>query len=283
MKKIVIKVGLGVLIALMVGGGILYLTGGPLVDLKPDVITVAPQPEREARGRALLQGAWEAVGGEQTFARPALHFLFDDQWQGAAQLFTPWPDVRQRARVTLQTHTFNSRFELLNGERKGTTWGIDNGRGWTEVNGTRSPSEDSDLLFILPTVHYFVELSQRLTEAKVVRWVDERVIDGTTYDVVLATWKTVEGHDDADQYLVYVDQQTRRIGWAHFTVREVARFATGACKLEDYREVGGVWIPHRITIFAEPGDAPAEFMHRMTLSKVKWLDAYESAAPSRTE
>lgn len=66
---------------------------------------------------------------------------------------------------------------------------------------------------------------------------------------------------------------------AYFTVREAARFASGAALLEDYREVGGVFVPHRITIVADPSKAGDDFIHQMILKNVSWLDAYESKAP----
>ena len=117
-----------------------------------------------------------------------------------------------------------------------------------------------------------MEMPQRLTEAPIARWVHERTIGRHTYDVVFATWRTVEAHSEEDQYLVFIDQETGRIGKVQYTVREIAPFAAGTCHLDDQREVGGVWIPHRMSVTNEPSDSPDDYLHRMTVSEFAWLD-----------
>ncbi|MEM9195812.1 MAG: hypothetical protein AAGF12_41990 [Myxococcota bacterium] len=273
MKRKLGYVAAGFVGLLVIGGVAFAVTGGPLADLRPSSVTVGSQPDREERGRTLLQSAWEAAGGERTLARSSARFELRDHWVGTATLFNPWPDDDQRVRFEIETHTFNSTATLLNGESANVTWGIENGEGWTEAGGERTASDDPNLRFMLPTVHYFIELSQRLTEAPVVRWVDERTIDGRGYDVVFATWTSVEAHDGEDQYLVFIDQHTGRIGKVQYTVREIARFATGTCHLDDQREVDGVWIPHVMTVTAEPTDPVDEYMHRMTISDFEWSES----------
>lgn len=250
----------------------LVVTGGPLADLRPPEITVDPQSERETRGRALLDEAWRAAGGERTLAHQRARFELRDEWLGISTLFNPWPDDDQRMQIELRTHTFDSQVEFLDGPEEGTTWGITEGSGWIERDGQRTSSDDTNLLFMLPTVHYFMEISQRLTEASIARWAGERTIDGRTYDVVFATWRTVEAHDEEDQYLVFIDRATGRIGKVQYTVREIARFVVGTCHLGDQREVDGVWIPHRMSVTSEPTDSPEDYMHRMSVSEFTWVD-----------
>lgn len=260
-----------VLLALFVlAGGGFAATGGPLADLRPDVITEAPQPEREAKGRALLDSAWRAAGGEQTLDHDTVSFTFEDTWVGVGTLFNPWPDDAQRARITQRVHSFDSRVELENGPAADTTWGITDGRGWTEQSGAATPSDDPDLLFMLPTVHYFVEMPQRFTEAPIARFVEERTIRGRTYDVVFVSWETPLAHDAHDQYLVHIDQETGRVGIVHYTVRAIGRFVTGVGHLLDQREVDGVWIPHRMPVTTAVDADPADHLHEMLLSDVRW-------------
>ncbi|MGF1465452.1 MAG: hypothetical protein ACFCGT_04895 [Sandaracinaceae bacterium] len=258
---------------ILLGVAAFLVTGGPLADLRPEEVTGAPQPDREARGRALLTSAWEAAGGERTLAHPAARFRFRDHWQGLGTLFNPWPANDQRAIVEIQTHSFNSVVELLNGPSEGVTWGIRDGQAWMEEGGTRAPTDDFNLRFMLPTIHYFMELPQRLTEAPIARWVEERTIGGRSYDVVFATWRTVEAHDEEDQYLVFIDRETGRIGKVQYTVREMGRFVTGTNHLDDQREIGGVWIPHRQSVTPEPTDSPDDYLHRMTVEDFVWLDS----------
>jgi len=263
-------IALGVGGALALAAAAFAIAGGPLADIKPDVITAEPQPERQARGAALLQSAYAAAGGDALLGHQAARFEFEDVWSGMAKMFSPWPDPEQRATVTLTTHSFDSMAELHNGPAAGTTWGIEGGAGWTEAGAVRTPSDDPNLLFMLPTVHYFVEMPQRLTEAPITRWVEERTVGDARYDVVYATWDSVLAHDEHDQYLAFISQATGRLEKVQYTVREVGRYVSGTGHLDDQRLVGDVWIAHDMVVTQNPDDPLDSALHRMVLSDFVW-------------
>ena len=250
---------------------ILLLTGC-LADLKPPELVEGPQPEREANGRALLAAAADAHGGLATWkAKQSTELIFADHWIGIGTWFNPWPDASMRGSIRQRPGTFDSRVTFLGGEQDGVTWGIDDGVGFVvSAAGERSASDDSDLLFMLPTTQYFVDLPFRIQEAALVRAAEPQTLDGTPYDVVYATWGSIEKNAEFDQYLLYLDPQTHRIAKAYYTVRAISGFVTGTAHFTDLREVDGLWIPHTMVVTQSPTDAPDAALHTMTIERLRY-------------
>jgi len=244
------------------------ITGGPLADIKPASVR-ADDPDADRRGRALLAAAYEAHGGDAALrSHQTATFTMRDTWFGVNALFNPWPDADQHLRMTTRIHSFDSAAHLLNGPEEGVTWGITDGRSWRLRDGSKTVAPDADIEFMLPTTHYFTELPQRLTEAELVRYVGEETIADSTFDVVFATWGSLDATEQFDQYLVYIDKDTGRIGKIFYTVREIMRSVSGTAHLDDQRSVDGWWVPHRMTITATPSDDPeGSPLHRMVIEE----------------
>lgn len=264
-------------LAALVGGALtlaglgLAVFGLPLADIRPPEVSLDPDPASEIRGRALLAEMLEAHGGERALHRHrSLSFDFTDDWYGAAGLVNPWPANDQRAVITQQVHSFDSTAHLQNGPDQGLTWGITEGRAWVERDGARTEVDDPDIRFMLPTVHYFVEMPQRLTEADIVRYVGEREVAGQPYEVVYATWGEVGANAEYDQYLIYLHPETHRLAKVHYTVREILPVATGVAHLMDQREVDGFWFAHDMPVTGAVGDSPEQAFHRMRLANLRF-------------
>jgi len=269
----VVAVGLVGLVG-VVGG--LVAWGGPLNDLRPDVITVdAPQPDREAKGRELLQAAYEAHGAKRWMDQPGQRLQLRDDWPGTMGVISrPWPLDGQRLTVHQRRHNSFDSEVVMHGEGvEGTVWAIQDGQPYKQLPGQpRAAVDDDAIAFLLPTMHYFVELPQRITEAELVRYVGTETVGDTTYEVVYATWGSWAAGDTYDQYLVYIDPQTGRIDKAAYTVRDITRFLGGAAHYDGFDEVGGVLMPGTITITFDVNDDPtddANVIHRMTIESLE--------------
>jgi hypothetical protein len=167
-----------------------------------------------------------------------------------------------------QVHTFDSEATFLNGAQRDITWGITAGSPWTRSKGAQVPSEDADIRFMLPTVHYFIEVPQRLTEVPLVRYAGQETVRGTVYDVVFGTWESLEASARFDQYKIYLDPETSRIAKLYYTVREAGGLARGACHFDDVRSIEGYWLAHRMTVTAAIDDDPAAgWLHEMVISE----------------
>ncbi|MCB9679099.1 MAG: hypothetical protein H6737_28615 [Alphaproteobacteria bacterium] len=279
MRRVLISLFATVVGLFAVLGLALAVFGLPLVDIRPASVSVADDPAAEARGRELLAAMLEAHGGAEALHRHAsLELDLRDTWVGVGRWFNPWPDADQRAHVRQRVHSFDSEAELLNGPEAGVTWGVTEGAAWRRVDGVEQPSDSAQIRFMLPTLHYFVEMPQRLTEAPLVRYVGTEEVRGATYDVVYATWERIEANPQYDQYLVYLDPETHRLAKVHYTVREIAPVASGVAHLLDQRPVDGFWVAHDIPVTTGLHDDPEAYMHRMVLDAVRFDDGVVGAA-----
>lgn len=259
------------LIAIAVGA--IVASGRPIADILPDdAFDGAPTAEAQARGRALLAASLDAAGGAAAWARHRTQVLdMRDVWQGVGRLFNPWPAADVTVHLVQRRHTFDSRAVFTAGVDGPLTWEVRDRAAYERAgDGAREPVDDANIRFMLPTVQYFVELPQRLTEAELAAWTGETTVRGRTYDIVYATWGSWAANPKYDQYLVHVDRQTGRVGMLQYTVREAMRIATATAHLDDYREVDGLWIPFEMTVTAAPTDDPHGdgWMHRMTVTSV---------------
>lgn len=249
MKRIAIAAAVAA--ALLAGGvGGALAAGLHRADIRPAAVSLDPDPEAEARGRALLARAREAHGVDALLDHAHLEATFRDAWApGLPTWFSPWPEPDQRGRLRARVHSFDSQITYDNGPQTGQTWGITD---WTVWEGTpANPVSSADLSFMLPTVHYFVEMPQRLTEAEIVRHVGTTGIDGVTYETVYATWGSVAANSDYDQYLIFLEPESGRIAKVQYTVREIAPFVTGIAHFEDVRDVDGFQLAHRMPVTSD--------------------------------
>lgn len=247
---------------------LLLLTSGCMTNLRPDGLPEdRPPAVAEARGRGVLSQMQAAHGGEAWTKAETLSLTMTDEWRGLmGSLANPWPASTVKVDLRLEVGTFNAQAEFLEGEPAGTTWGIQSWRTYVERPGMGITfEEDDDIGFILPALQYIVELPGRISAAELVAYAGEAEAQGRLHDVVFATWGKLDGHSEADQYRLFVDRETRRLTKAHYTVRAFADFAQGVVFYDDYREVNGVLVPHRLRITASPDDAPEDWVHEVTV------------------
>jgi hypothetical protein len=240
--------------------------GPPLADIRPDEVALGADPAAEAEGRRLLARMVDAHGGVEALHRHhTLELDLRDTWFGwLGWAFDPWPALDQRVHLTLRVHTFDSEARFVDGPRQGEVWGIRDFGVYRRDGDREVPVADADLRFMLPTVHYFVEMPQRLTEAELVRSVGRHHVGDRAYDVVYATWGSIDANRRFDQYRVYLDPDTGRLAKVWYTVRELGSFVQGVAHFDDLRAVDGFVFAHRVAVTPALGDDPAaEALHTM--------------------
>jgi hypothetical protein len=237
-----------------------------LADLKPEHLESAEQ------GRALMEEAALAHGGLTVWSeKQTTELVFRDVWRGVSRWLNPWPSDDIRVRIVQRSRTFDSVATFLNPEDQGLVWGIEGGEAWyAGPDGVRHETDDSNIRFMLPTVHYFVEMPFRFLEAEIIRYAGPQTLDGVDYEVVYLTWRTVEANREFDQYLVYLDPQTGRLAKVAYTVREVMGAAQALAHFDELHEVDGIWVPHRMRI-GQPGDGPEDWFHEMSIEELHFL------------
>jgi hypothetical protein len=251
--------------------------GGCLKDIRPPRLQSGAETNEagdlERRGRALLAATADAHGGAaQWRAAGTTELVFSDEWFGLARLFSPWPSKRVRAKLQFANGTFDSRAVFLHDGDKGTIWGVRDRRAYSGAPAQPVVYEqDDDILFILPTVQYFTAAPFRLSEAPIVRYVGDQKIGEREFELVYVTWGSVDANCRYDQFVVYIDKETKYLAKLFYTVRELSRFIAGAVHYDDYRPAGPFILPfsQKITAAVDDGDP----VHHIELEEVTFQNA----------
>ena len=90
-----------------------------------------------------------------------------------------------------------------------------------------------------------------------------------------ATWETAEPHQEHDQYLLYINQESKLIEYASYTIRENylpgPKKFYGTIQFSDLREVKGVKIPFRQSVFLNaPKEKERKYLHQLTIEEFRF-------------
>ncbi len=242
-------------------------------DIRPEVIEEnGISPAAAAEGRAWLDKMVAAHGGAEAFrAHRDAEVIYTDTWPGwlTRTAAMPWPEDGQRIRMAVSTTGDDARLTFVGGPQDRHAWGLQNWMTYTVApEGQPEFDEDDDLRFWVPTMAYFFAMPWRIAEAQIVAYAGEQDIDGRPHAVVYATWGSAEPQDDIDQYVLYIDTETHRLGAAAYTVRELVLASQSAVHFSDVRPVGGLQVPHTLTMVEEFGSDAV--LHVMAIESVRF-------------
>jgi hypothetical protein len=223
-----------------------------------------------------IQRAAKAQGGMQNFKNAGtVSMVMVDDWPGwlMRTAASPWPQNPQKIKLEASLGSDNARITLLEGEDAGTVWGLQNWVTYASTPGQSlkfDPVDDPNMgtKFWVPTVLYFPFLTFRISEANVLRYVGDEVIDGRGYAKVFASWGSEEATDEVDQYLLYIDRETHLMRWVQYTVREFGSWVVGMMRYDDYRTVGDLKLPYRLVTVSGIDD-PGPDTHEYTIESVE--------------
>lgn len=253
--------------------GLLATSACATADLRPESGRFPGAAEVE--GRAWLAKAAAAQGGAAWSEHEVISLWMQDEWPGwlSRAVAMPWPEHRQPLRFDARVGTDDGRVTFVGGPEDGTGWGIQqwvtyrfDSEGKLDFDPVDDP--DDDIKFWIPTTLYFPFMVWRLPEADVVRAMGPERIGERTYQRVFVSWGRPEPQDDIDQYVVYIDEQSHLLRWARYTVRDVAGFAAGLMRYEDYREVGDLKLPFSMRVVGDYEDEEAS-LHHYTVQKAE--------------
>ena len=199
------------------------------------------------KGRAILAAAIEAHGGQERWKTHGVAAVtMTDEWPNPVfrAVLMPWKQNNQLMRAHYLLGADVSRIEFLEGPSQGEIWGIQN---WATYK--QKPGEpvrfvpDGDIKFYLPTMEYFFEMPFRFPSAGIISYAGETVLGGVPYDLVFVSWNSPEPQEDFDQYIVWINRQTKLVDYVRYTVRVKAGFLTAFRQFQDYRTVQGIQVP----------------------------------------
>jgi len=95
----------------------------------------------------------------------------------------------------------------------------------------------------------------------------EKTINGTLCEGIVVSWNSVEPQRDIDQYLISLDNKSKRIVKLEYTIREMFNFLTSAAYFNDYKDYDGIILPTRMPV--ESNLVSEGFLHEMRIKSFR--------------
>lgn len=241
MKKII----LGILFIAVAIGTFFFFK---LVDIRTDEVKSNLDKER---GLAILHEMAEAHQIQYWDSIQTYSLQLKQSYKSrVAKMMNIYPEDDITLNFDVIPNTFTSRITINSGTWKDKVFGI---QSWRTFAGSTSSSlqfdekNNADIEFGLPTYQYFIEAPKRILEADIISYAGERTLKGKSYDLVYATWKSPKPQRDIDQYILWIDKETKLLRYMHYTVRDKMAFAQGTRSYDSYVKKDNVLFPERMT------------------------------------
>ncbi len=258
-----------VLIAMMGGFMVFYLA-----DIRPEELKEQTAFETSAiSGLDLLHQVQVAHGMDLWKKKTTTELWGVDDWVDfmGNLLVNPFLNSKQQIRIKLLNDTWDSNIQLVENLEVIETWGIQAWNSYRILPGENPKFEsDEDIDFFLPTYQYFMEFPFRIQTAEFIIQLPEKRIDKIDYERIFATWKSMDATDQADQYIIWIDKESKLIHRIEYTVREYGNFTMGSTYFLNYSAVDSIMIPHQLNINAIMPGGLEILMHQIYFDSVKF-------------
>ena len=240
----------------------LSLTSCKIADLsQPSTLAIDAS---EAKATSLLDATIEAQGFAVMAEENVYSFRATDDWRGLlGKMVKLWPDNSTTFEFKHNFNTFDGTGLFLNGQREGDKIGVQSWHYYEESPMGSSPQviDTGDKLnpleFGMVIYHYFIELPYRLRQAPIRRYYGQRTWKGVTYDLVFATWGEEAAHPEHDQYLLYINPETKLVDYSVYTLRDntspFTRHKYGSIAYQGYQNIDGFMAPTKLPVLLDDG------------------------------
>lgn len=262
----------------------LALSSCKIADLRAADIKKGTYGEENVElARTLLDKAAKIHGFDKLNQYMTYEAIATDHYKGMmGKIGNPWGVNKDKIAFRFNVGTFDSRMEVLEGKKKGFVAGLQSWDYYEKENGVikTNVKDDKAKIFGLAANQYFFELGSRISKAPFVTYIGQDELNGKPVQKVFASWGT-ERTKDYDHYILWIGKESGRIEATTFTLRDSplmgSGILTGSMRFEDFREKGGILIPHvqRATM-GKPKDNPKKFLHQLVIEKFEW-DNFEVA------
>ncbi|WP_424001361.1 hypothetical protein [Maribacter sp. IgM3_T14_3] len=233
-----------------------------LTDLRPDGYKY---PNDIAKAKNLL----EAMGKEHQIDNwntiETYNVIFEDEFYGFLGRKThSFPEQKIEFSLNYIPKTFNGQLKILSGKEKNTVWGIQSWKTYyLDEKGNPKVKENKNIKFYIPTYQYFIEFPSRIQEATSIDYLGAKMINGIKAEGIIASWNTVAPQNDLDQYIIWIDSESKRIIKIVYTVRDKYRFVTGEASFQDYKDYDGILLPSTIPV--KSNLLKEGYLHKMSI------------------
>ena len=261
MKK-TFKIGFIFLGLLLLFGLVKFFT---LSDLRLEGYTF---PNNEAKAKQLLKEMGVAHNSHLWDSIKTYSVIYEDEFYGfIGKQSHPFTEQKMKFALRYASNTTNGQLEILSGKEKGTIWGIQSGKTYEVINNTATSKANAEMEFWIPTYQYFIEFPSRIQEATAIDYIGEKTISGIKTEGVIASWDTIAPQRDIDQYVIWIDKDSKRIVKLEYTVRDAYGFVSGAASFNEYKSYNGFLLPSSMPV--ESNLVKDGLLHQMKISDFK--------------
>jgi len=233
-----------------------------LTDLRPKGYTY---PSDIEKAKQLLQAMGKAHQIDKWNDIETYNVIFEDEFYG---FLGKRSHGFQEQKITFSLNyipkTFDGQLKFLSGKEKNNIWGIQSWKTY-HLNEEGSPivKESKNMKFYIPTYQYFIEFPIRIQEATSIDYIGTKIIDGVKSEGVIASWNTVAPQKKLDQYVVWMNAESKRIVKIAYTVRDKYRFVSGVAYFKDYKDYDGIILPSTMPV--ESNLLKEGYLHKMSI------------------
>ena len=222
-----------------------------LSDIRPDALKSAPPTSQSvARGNALLAEMFEAHGGLWRWR--SFNFVtakVSDEWFNSLfwTLAAPYTENPEHVAVAAYTHEFpNARVEFTGGKNAGLVWVADR-----DTIVRKVPSEAPERVktaddgIFTSFVHNFAvwpTFPFILASVDRAAYIGPDEYQGQRYEKVLVSWGTLGPQAKTDQWILWINAESKRLERVWFTIRVAGEDAVGGYNLKAFKTVQGLSI-----------------------------------------
>ena len=194
-----------------------------------------------------------------------------DEFYGLmGKLGNPFPNNIGQFDFYLVPKTFTSQAVFTDKKWEGNIWGIQSWKTYSNLKGGTikfHTKNDKTIEFWLPTYQYFIEIPNRIFEADRISYAGERIYKGKAYNLVFASWKSDQPQKEIDQYILWIDKETKILKLIQYTVRDQYRWLNATLVYDSYDDSHGVLIPQKMSISLS-SPSKKKNMHEISISNI---------------
>ncbi|MEL6941363.1 MAG: hypothetical protein AAFO82_01740 [Bacteroidota bacterium] len=207
--------------------------------------TVAKNTQDETKARQLLQEMAIAHGLNAWNDVETYEVSFEDEFFGfIGKQGNPFKQDKTAMKIQYISNSYDGQLTILTGEEKDLTWGIQSWKTYTIAPEKEADFQQNDeIYFWLPTYQYFIEFPFRIQRADAVNYAGTSVINNINCEGILASWNTTAPQKEIDQYLIWINSETKQIVKLEYTIREFYKFLTGAVYFQYLKNYDGILLP----------------------------------------
>ncbi len=255
----------------------LFFLSGCMADMRTSLVKEEGIRQSQVeKGKAILETAWRTHGLQHLKKHDTYSFHGSDIWKGMmGKMGKPWPEAKSEIEFKYAVGTFDSQAYFMNGKWKGILAGLQSWEYYERdlQQNLQFKEYNKRIGFGLSAYQYFFEMLDRLKDVPIISYAGQKEFNGNRYDLVFATWQKAEPHMENDQYILWINRQTKMLDYAVYSLRDnylkIPGYKAfyGSIQFGDYKEIEGIMIPHRQTVYLnQPSKKEKRHLHQLIVT-----------------